>query len=123
VGVLPGLFFITYHGVKRKLDGYFRARAKHSSDLAVLPGRTAAELVAGGFAGIAACGPVIPIDVVKTRLQGQGVGSAATIAASEMYPSTHFPANGDALHVSNRFACVCVRAHASVHPQHVCVFD
>jgi hypothetical protein len=38
------------------------------------------EMFAGGIAGMAAWGSVIPIDAVKTRLQGQGIGDAATVA-------------------------------------------
>ena len=58
-----GVYFGMYHVLKRRL-------AAEMSNFGKL-GSAAAEPTAGGFAGAAAWGCVIPVDVVKTRIQGQ----------------------------------------------------
>jgi len=93
-----GFYFMTYHSVKRALmSSPFFTQTAHSNkgaDLSSVRGgstrkgdikatspsldggisktsRTAIELLAGGAAGVACWGTVIPFDVVKTRLQSQ----------------------------------------------------
>jgi hypothetical protein len=93
-----GFYFMTYHSVKRALmSSPFFTQSTHSNkgtDLSSVrcgstrkgdikatsssldgdvskASRTAIELLAGGAAGVACWGTVIPFDVVKTRLQSQ----------------------------------------------------
>lgn len=57
-----GLYFLVYHGCQRWLD---RLSPFKGSDA----GR---ELVAGGLAGMLSWGSIIPLDVIKTRMQAEG---------------------------------------------------
>jgi len=74
-----GLYFLAYHATKRTLiEGGPNMNPEISSSSSSnnngsSPGIncTVAELFAGGIAGMAAWGTVIPFDVVKTRLQSQ----------------------------------------------------
>ena len=59
-----GIYFASYHWTKRRLAAHWGGGdgGGHS---------VAAELLAGGLAGSAAWGSIVPFDVVKTRLQMQ----------------------------------------------------
>lgn len=68
-----GLYFATYEGVLRAL----------ATDGCSPSAMTTA--LAGGAAGVAVWGPVLPIDVIKTRIQASSVETTAAACAREIY--------------------------------------
>mmetsp|Transcript_63667 Transcript_63667/g.125015 ORF Transcript_63667/g.125015 Transcript_63667/m.125015 type:complete len:321 (-) Transcript_63667:221-1183(-) len=96
-----GLYFTVYHSVKRAAmqSAYFQqmqnqelgTSSSRSSDANLFAtssssngARTCVELMAGGFAGVAAWGCLIPADTVKTRLQSQIPPSPATFGSAAL---------------------------------------
>jgi solute carrier family 25 carnitine/acylcarnitine transporter 20/29 len=80
-----GLYFVAYHVTKRWLAGLGR-----HPDAAgpAPPAGAAAELAAGGVAGVVAWGAVVPFDVVKTRLQGQvGTEAGGKLVETRFWPT------------------------------------
>lgn len=79
------IHFATYESAKKLLRGH------EEESLAV-------QLLAGGTAGAAAAAATNPLDVVKTRLQLEGVNSAtkygttAVVSLSVQYICNHKPA-------------------------------
>lgn len=74
-----GLYFLVYHGTKRRLQEWGGESGRGESGGGAAAGASAgssagAELCAGGCAGVAAWGAVLPFDVAKTRLQSQAGG-------------------------------------------------
>jgi len=60
------VYFVSYYGLKARLEELWGGGVHGSAE------QTLVELVAGGCAGVCSWGCIIPIDVVKTRLQASG---------------------------------------------------